>query len=105
MTSKGSLHGQLQRALDAGQLARASALASELPEVPLPIALRLALLILDQEPERFEGAARRLLVRLASERSPSLHTLAGAAGALARLGPESGCRVRAELDSIFSSSS
>lgn len=103
MTSKGSLHGQLQRALDAGDLPRASALASEFPQVPLPIALRLALLILDQEPERFDGAARRLVARLAMERSPSLHTLAGAASALARLGSESNSHARAELDAIFTS--
>jgi hypothetical protein len=101
VTSKGSLHGQLQRALDVGDLPRAGALASELPQVPLPIALRLALLILDQEPSR--GAARRLVARLAVERSPSLHTLAGAAWALARLGSESNSHARAELDAIFSS--
>lgn len=85
MTSKGSIHGQINRALDAGDVLAVRSLVGELPEVSLALATRITLLILEQEPESYEAAARRLLARLATERKPSLTELAVAAETLNHL--------------------
>ena len=64
MTSKGSLTGQLQRALAAGDVLAVRSLAGELPEVPLTMAAEITLLLLEREPEAYAPAARRWLARL-----------------------------------------
>ena len=69
MTSKGSITGQLQRALAKRDLLAVRSLAGELPRVPLPTAAEITLLLLEREPESYAPAARRLLARLAAERA------------------------------------
>ena len=85
MTSKGSITGQLKRALAKRDVLAVRSLAGELPSVPLPIAAEITLLLLEQEPEAYVPAARRLLARLASERAMSLRQLADVAAILAEL--------------------
>ena len=53
MTSKGSITGQLQRAIDAGDVLAVRSLAGELPQVPLPTAAEITLLFLEREPESY----------------------------------------------------
>jgi len=60
-------------------------LAGELPTVPLPLAAEITLLLSEQEPESYVPAARRLLARLASERTMPLRQLADVAVILAEL--------------------
>jgi hypothetical protein len=84
VTSKGSITGQLRRALARDVLAVRS-LAGELPAVPLPTAAEITLLLLEQEPESYAPAARRLLARLLAERSMPLRQLADVAAILAEL--------------------
>jgi hypothetical protein len=83
VSSKGSITGQLQRALAKRDLMAARSLAGELPSVPLPLATEITLLLL--EPESYVPAARRLLGRLACERAMPLRQLADVAGILAEL--------------------
>jgi hypothetical protein len=85
LTSKGSTIGQLQRALAARNVLAVRSLAGELPSVPLPTAAEITLLLLEQEPEAYAPAARRLLARLAAERSMPLRQLADVAAILAEL--------------------
>jgi hypothetical protein len=85
MTSKGSIGGQLQRALKAGDLYSVRSLAGELPSISLERATQITLLILEQEPASYDTAARRLLARLAMERKPSLSELSEAAQILNHL--------------------
>ena len=85
MTSKGSLTGQLQRAIAAGDVLAVRSLAGELPEVPLPTAAEITLLFLEREPEAYAPAARRLLARVASERVLALGRLVDIAAILAEL--------------------
>ena len=85
MTSKGSTIGQLQRALAKRDVLAVRSLAGELPSVPLPTAAEITLLLLEQEPEFYAPAARRLLARIASERSMPLRQLADVAALLAEL--------------------
>jgi hypothetical protein len=85
LTSKGSIIGQLQRALAAGDLLAVRSLAGELSWVPLPIAAEITLLLAEREPESYAPAARRLLARLASERVPPLGRLVDVAAILAEL--------------------
>jgi hypothetical protein len=85
MTSKGSITGQLQRAIAAGDVLAVRSLAGELPEVPLPTAAEITLLLLEREPESYAPAARRLLARLASERTLALGGLVDIAAILAEL--------------------
>ena len=73
-TSKGSIVGQLQRALTKRDVLAVRSLAGELPSVPLPIAAEITLLLLEGEPESYAPAARRLLAGLASERAMPLHS-------------------------------
>jgi hypothetical protein len=75
MTSKGSIAGQLQRALAAGDVLAVRSLAGELPEVPLTTAAEITLLLLEREPEAYAPAVRRLLARLADERVIALSGL------------------------------
>ena len=85
LTSKGSTIGQLQRALAKRDVLAVRSLAGELPSVPLPTAAEITLLLLEQEPESYALAARRLIARLAAERSMPLRQLADAAAILAEL--------------------
>jgi hypothetical protein len=85
MTSKGSVVGQLQRALAKRDLLAVRSLAGELPSVPLPLAAEITMLLLEREPESYQPAARRLLARLASERALPLRQLVDVAALLAEL--------------------
>jgi hypothetical protein len=85
VSSKGSITGQLQRALAKRDLMAARSLAGELPSVPLPLATEITLLLLEREPESYVPAARRLLGRLGCERAMPLRQLADVAGILAEL--------------------
>jgi hypothetical protein len=85
LTSKGSITGQLQRALAKRDVLGVRSLAGELPAVPLPTAAEITLLLLEQEPESYVPAARRLLARIASERALPLRQLADVAAILAEL--------------------
>jgi hypothetical protein len=60
-------------------------LAGELPNVPLPTAAEITLLLLEREPESYAPAARRLLARLASGRVMPLRQLVDVAAILANL--------------------
>jgi hypothetical protein len=97
MTSKGSITGQLQRALAAGDVLAVRSLAGELPEVPLPTATEITLLFLEREPESYAPAARRLLARLADERVVALRRLADVAALLAELEGDPAMRARETL--------
>ena len=55
VTSKGSITGQLQRALAKRDVLAVRSLAGELPSVPLPIAAEITLLFLEREPEAYEA--------------------------------------------------
>ena len=85
LTSKGSITGQLHRALAMRNVLAVRSLAGELPTVPLPIAAEITLLLLEREPESYVPAARRLLGRLTSERAMPLRQLADVAAILAEL--------------------
>jgi hypothetical protein len=86
MTSEGSPYARFRRALDNGHLAMVRLAAAELPRVALEDALRVCLLIRDQDPEQYERAALRWLGRFALEaRSATLADVRSAADALARL--------------------
>jgi hypothetical protein len=85
LTSKGSITGQLQRAIAAGDVLAVRSLAGELPQVPLATAAEITLLFLEREPEAYASAARRLLARVANERVPALGGLVDIAAVLAEL--------------------
>jgi hypothetical protein len=68
MTSQGSARGRFQRALAVRSLMQAEAAARELPRLSLLDAIDLSALMASEAPERYERAARRLLVRLLTER-------------------------------------
>ena len=59
MSIKGGAYSNFQRALDTGNLLLIRAAAAELPTVNLDDALRICVLVAEQEPERFERAAVR----------------------------------------------
>jgi hypothetical protein len=71
MTSQGSPYSIFRKALLRGDLPAIRAAAADLPAVPLDDALEIVCLILAQQPERFERAAVKWLVRLLSERPPT----------------------------------
>ena len=85
LTSTGSITGQLKRALVKRDVLAVRSLAGELPGVPLPTAAEITLLLLEKEPESYAPAARRLLARLAAERSMPLRQLADVAAMLVEL--------------------
>jgi hypothetical protein len=85
LTSKGSIVGQLQRALAKRDVLAVRSLAGELPRVPLPIAAQITVLLLEKEPESYAPAARRLLARVAAEQAIPLRQLADLASDLAEL--------------------
>jgi hypothetical protein len=63
-TSKGSISGQLQRALAARDVLAVRSLAGELPNVPLQTAAEITLLLRERERKSYAPAARRLLAGL-----------------------------------------
>ena len=85
LTSKGSISGQLHRALAAKDVLAVRSLAGELPRVPLQTAAEITVLLREREPESYAPAARRLLARLATERAMPLRQLADIAAILAEL--------------------
>jgi hypothetical protein len=97
MTSKGSIVGQLQRAIAAGDLLAVRSLAGELPELPLATATEITLLLLEREPEAYAPAARRLLARLATERAVALRRLVDVAQVLAELECDPAMSAREQL--------
>jgi hypothetical protein len=88
LTSKGSLSGQLQRAIAAGDVLAVRSLAAEHERISLPVATQITLLLLECEPESYETAARRLIARLASERDIPLSDLVDIAAILEHLRTE-----------------
>jgi hypothetical protein len=85
LTSKGSITGQLQRAIAKRDLLAVRSLAGEMSSVPLSLAAEITVLLLEREPESFVPAARRLVARLAEERTMPLRQLAEVASFLADL--------------------
>ena len=71
VSSSGSPYARFRRALSIGNLALVHAAATELPQVELDDALRICLLMSEQDDERFERAAVRWLAR-ASLETPSM---------------------------------
>ena len=69
MTSQGSAYPRFRRALKTGNLSLIMAAAAELPQLCLPDALDVRVVIADQDAERYPRAAGRFLHRLAAERS------------------------------------
>jgi hypothetical protein len=69
--SSGSPYARFRRALATGSLTLVHAAAAELPHVELGDALRICLLMSDQDDDRFERAAVRWLAR-ASLETPSM---------------------------------
>jgi hypothetical protein len=89
MTSKGSLLGQFLRALKAGNLMAAVALAHDMPR-PLPLvdALELCRLLAEAEDPMFPRAASRWLARFSDEEKATLSQVQLAAAALGHLWEE-----------------
>ena len=71
MTSQGSAYGRFQRALEAG-LFQAEDAARELGSLNLTDALRLVELYAAYDPEKFDRAAVKWLVRLLTETNANL---------------------------------
>lgn len=67
MSSQGSPHARLQRAIATGNPLLVRAAAAELAQVDLVSAFAIVLMFADREPESFEPAAVRWLGRLLSE--------------------------------------
>jgi hypothetical protein len=97
MTSKGSIGGQLDRQIAAGNLLAVRGLADELPQLSLERAARITLLILEAEPESYEAAARRLISRIARERAIPLTQLADLTLTLSQLQINPAAGDRSEL--------
>jgi hypothetical protein len=101
MTSEGSPYARFRRALDSGHLAMVRLAAAELPTVALEDALRVCLLIRDQDPDQYDRAALRWLGRFALEaRSATLADVRAAADALARL-PNDAENAMASLERLY----
>jgi len=60
LVPKGSITGQLQRALAAKDVLAVRSLAGELPDVPLQTAAEITLLLRERERKSYAPAARRL---------------------------------------------
>ena len=101
MTSQGSPYARFRRALDNGQLTMVRATAAELPRVALDDALRVCLLIRDQDPDQYDRAALRWVGRFALEaQSATLADVRAAADALARL-PTDAEDAMARLEQLY----
>ena len=68
MTSQGSPHTRLRRAITTGNPLLVRAAAAELPHVALEDALAICLVLLDSEPEAYEPSAVRWAGRFLVER-------------------------------------
>jgi hypothetical protein len=89
VSSGGSPYARFRRALDTGNLAIVRAAAAELPRVELDDALRVCLLVRDQDQERYEQAAVRWLARFCLERpAAALGDVVEAATAFERMARE-----------------
>jgi hypothetical protein len=83
MTSSGHLPAHLQRAIAAGNLLAARALAAELPRpLGLDEALAVLLLIAEREPQTYPRAAARFVGRVALERPLTIIDVEAAASTL-----------------------
>jgi hypothetical protein len=71
VSSSGSPYARFRRAIATGNIALVHAAAAELPQVDLDDALRICLLMSEQDDERFERAAVRWLAR-ASLSTPTM---------------------------------
>ncbi len=85
LSSKGSIQGQFRRALDAGNLMSALALAHDVTFVSLLDALDLCRLLAAQDDPLYPKAASRWLARLIAERGATLSELQLGAAALGQL--------------------
>jgi hypothetical protein len=85
VTSEGHVGAHFRRAIDVGNLSVVRALAHELPEVALPDALAIVLLLARREPDNYPRAAARFVRRLALERPLGLVDLRDATIALLAL--------------------
>jgi hypothetical protein len=85
MTSQGTAHGRLQRAVNRGHIQAAEMAAREMGGLSLADALSLCELLARADPARYERAALRWLERFIEERLPPLTEVALAASALAEL--------------------
>jgi hypothetical protein len=97
---KGSPYVHFKNALARGDLTVIRLAAADLPRVPLKDALRVCVLMAEQDHQAFERAAARWLARFVLEAKDvdlaALHEGVGALDAL-RTQPESAKRVLAEL--------
>lgn len=87
--SKGSIHGQFRRAIEAGNVMSAIALAHDTP-LPLPLvdALELCRLLAETEDPLFPRAASRWLARFSDEERATLSQVQLAAAAFGHLWEE-----------------
>jgi hypothetical protein len=89
VSSDGSPYARFRRALETGNLAIVRAAASELPRVELDDALRVCLIVREQDRDRYEQAAVRWLARFCLERPrASLNDVIEAAVAFERMARE-----------------
>lgn len=82
---KGSPYAWFRRAIEAGRATDAWAAAHELEALSQADALALCLVLLDEDPARFDRAAVRWLARLAADGSLELAELVLASSSLAAL--------------------
>jgi hypothetical protein len=83
LTSDGNAYARFRRALETGNEALVTAAARELPQVALDDALRICLVLRDDNPARYERAAVRWLGRFALEaKNVTMRDLRAAADAL-----------------------
>src|SRR5947209_173675 len=68
VTSQGSRHGRFRKALEVRSVMQAEAAARELGQLSLLDAIDLCTLMATEAPDRYQRAARRLFVRLVTER-------------------------------------
>jgi hypothetical protein len=90
MTSQGTAHARLQRAIRRRHLLAAETAARELGGLNLAEALDLTLLMRERDRWRYERAAVRWLEGFIEERRPTLAELALACSALAEVGGAGG---------------
>jgi hypothetical protein len=82
---KGSPYAWFRRSIESGRAVDAWAAAHELEALSLADALALCLVLLDEDPERFDRSAVRWLTRLAADGGLDLAGLALASSSLAAL--------------------
>jgi len=100
MTSQGTPYGRFRKALDRRQTTAALSAAAELPHVGLADAAELLLLILENDPARYERAALRFHARYCAHTRADLGEASAILGLLAALNGErsaAAARALAEL--------